>query len=58
MRRTAADAVLVDRCFERIDDSRVIRQPQIIITAKIDDLVAVELQLDALRRVDYAPGAV
>ena len=58
MRRTAADAVLVGRCFERADDIWMIGQPQIIIAAKINDSPAVDLQMDALRGAYDAPGTV
>ena len=58
MRRTAADPVVIGSGFKGADDSRMICQTQIIITAKIDDIPAVDLQIDALRGGYDASGSI
>ena len=58
MRRATAHAVSVRRRFKGRDHRRMVRQPQIIVAAKINDAAAVQVEADALRRIDHAAGAV
>lgn len=58
MCRATAHAVSVRRRFKGRDHRRVVRQPQIIVAAKINDAAAIQVQADTLRRIDHAAGTV
>ncbi len=58
MRRTAADPVLIRTGFKRLNHIGMISQPQIIIAAKIDDIPAVNFQINALRGFDDPPRSI
>ena len=56
--RTAADAVLVGRGMKRSKDLRVIRHPEVIVTAEVKAGVAVDAQLGPLGTVNDQPRTV
>ena len=58
MRGTAANAIVIDSSFKGADYIRMICQTQLIITAKINDIFTVDLQIDALWGSYDASGTI